>query len=98
MTEEDVSDVLSDVSDISYTSDLDTEPQSIHIDISDGSPLNSDDFIVVQYNVDSILAEGRIDELTRVSQTLNLNVLIINESHLDETIPDNLDRRFIIIK
>ena len=90
MTEEDVSDVLSDVSDISYTSDLDTEPQSIHIDISDGSPLNSDDFIVVQYNVDSILAEGRIDELTRVSQTLNLNVLIINESHLDETIPDNL--------
>ena len=90
MTDNDVSDALSDVSDTSYTSDLDTEPQSIHIDVSDGSPLNSEDFIVVQYNVDSILAEGRIDELTNISRKLNVDVLIINESHLDQTIPDNL--------
>ena len=39
MAEGDVSDLFSDVSDISYTSELDDAPVSVKYDLSNGSPL-----------------------------------------------------------
>ena len=41
------------VSDCSFLSEPDTNPQSINIDISNGSPISADDFIVVHFNIDS---------------------------------------------
>ena len=38
-----------------------------------------------------ILAEGRIDLLSDYCKTLNIDVLIITESKLDQTIPNNLN-------
>ena len=68
-------DFLSDdtLSDDSFTiSELgETSPNSIAIDISNGSPINKDDFLLVHYNINSITAEGRLDELTNVVTTLN---------------------------
>ena len=88
--QEDLSDALSDVSDCSYMSDLESDPQSLMIDLSNGSPININNVTFIHYNVDSILAVGRIDELTLVCQTLNIDCLVISESHLDLTIPQNL--------
>ena len=52
------------VSDCSFLSEPDTNPQSINIDISNGSPIDAEDFIVVHFNIDdSILAEGRNEQL-----------------------------------
>ena len=36
------------------------------------------------------LKSDRIDQLTDVCRTLNINVLILSESKLDQTIPNNL--------
>ena len=80
----------SDVSDTSYTSELDDLPESRVFDFSDGSPLNPLDLIFVHYNIDSILAPGRIDELSDVCQTMSVDCLVISESHLDATIPVTL--------
>ena len=44
----------------------------------------------VHFNVNSILAPDRIDLLTDVCRTLNINVLILSESKLDQNIPNNL--------
>ena len=86
----DQSDALSDVSDTSYMSDLDNYPQSRIIDVSNGSPINENNVTFIHYNVDSILAEGCIDKLTSICQTIGVDCLVIFESHLDETIPQNL--------
>ena len=87
---EDHTDALSDVSDTSYTSDLDDTPQSLMIDLSNGSPLSVNNITFIHFNVDSILAENRIDELTVVCQTLLVDCFVISESHLDDTIPLSL--------
>ena len=77
--------------DVSFTfSEPDDQPQSINIDISEGSPLNSQDFTGAHYNVNSILAAGRLDHLSQISQTLSVDYMIINESKLDENIPTSL--------
>ena len=90
MTDCDWSDLGSDVSDISYLSDLDQECQSYNYDLSNGSPIDVNNFNIVHYNINSITAEGRIDQLSDICKTLNLDVLIITESKLDENIPTNL--------
>ena len=41
-------------------------------------------------NFNSITVEYRLDQLSDVCNTLNLAVLVITESKLDETIPSNL--------
>ena len=84
-------DILDDsVSDSSFLSEPEADPQSINIDISNGSPIDAGDFIVVHFNIDSILAEGRLEQLEVVCQkTRKLDCLLITESKLDETIPIN---------
>ena len=60
MTDSDLSDIGSVVSDISYISDLDEyECQSLNFDLSNGSSIDANNFKVVHYNINSIIAEGR---------------------------------------
>ena len=94
MADDDISDVLSECSDISYFSDydldLEQESQSINFDLSNGSPFDSKNFNVVHFNIDSILAEGRQEQLTKMCRILPISVLVITETKLDQTIPNNL--------
>ena len=70
MADNDISDALSVCSDISYLSDydldLELESQSINFDLSNGNPLDKNTFNVVHYNIDSIMAEGRVEQLTKI--------------------------------
>ena len=92
MEENDVSDVLSECSEISYISDsdLDYDLESVNFDLSNGSPIDAKNFNLVHYNVNSITAEGRLDELSTVCRLMNVDVLILTETKLDDTIPDNM--------
>ena len=91
MTDSDLSDVGSNVSDLSYMSDLDNnETQSHNYDLSNGSPINTNNFNIVHYNINSITAEGRIEQLSNICNILNLDVLILTESKIDQTIPNHL--------
>ena len=85
-----MSDVLSECSEASCTSDFDDECKSYNFDISNGSPIDTENFIIVHYNINSILAMGKLDQLTDYCRILNVDVLIITESKLDQTIPINL--------
>ena len=86
----DLSGVLSDCSEVSFLSDFDDESQSLNIDISNGPPIDVDNFSIVHYNINSILATDRIEQLTDICKTLKIDVLILSESKLDQTIPNNL--------
>ena len=44
----------------------------------------------MHYNINSITADNRLDQLSDICSTLNLAVLVITESKLDENIPSNL--------
>ena len=87
---DDITDVYSDVSDTSYISDFDDQPNSVQYDLSNGSPLDTNNFIVAHFNVNSTLAENLLDELQSVCNTLNNSVLCNTESKLDGTIPSNI--------
>ena len=89
MTESDWSDLFSEVSDVSYQSDLDNTPISFNYDLDNGSPIDRDKFKIVHFNINSLTAEGRLETLTDLCKTLNIHVLILTESKLDETIPNN---------
>ena len=86
----DMSDLLSVCSDTSYISDFDDEFHSLKIDISNGPPIDIENFNIVHYNINSVLAPGRIEELTDVCRILKIDVLILSESKVDQTIPTNL--------
>ena len=86
----DISDLLSECSDTSHISDFEEEFHSLNIDISNGPPIDIDNFIIVHYNINSILATDRIEQLSDICKTLNIDVLILSESKLDQTIPNNL--------
>ena len=90
--EDDVSDLLSECSDISYIfySQLDLDMDSVNFDLSNGSPIDTNNFKIVHYNVNSILAPDRLEQLSNVCQTLKIDVLVITESKLDNTIPTNI--------
>ena len=92
MSDDDVFDFLGEESfhDVSFMSESEDNPNSINVDWSNGSPLNDNDFTVTHYNINSILAEGRLGELAIVCETLKIDVLIITESKLCNTIPNNL--------
>ena len=47
MNDESLSDLSSNISDMSYLSDLYDEPQSLNIDLSNGSTINISDFNMV---------------------------------------------------
>ena len=89
---EDEFDLLGDESfnDISILSNSDEETQSISLDFSNGSPLPSTNFNIVHYNINSILASDRLEELSHVCSVLNVGVLVLTESKLNENIPNNL--------
>ena len=67
-------------------SEPDSNPQSIDVDLRNGSPLNTDDFSIVHYNLNSILTEGRLEELVENVKVVKPDVLVVTESKLDETI------------
>ena len=90
MNDEYLSDISSVVSDLSYISDLEDECESVNYNLSNGSPIDINNFNIVHFNINSITAEGRLDQLSDICTTLNLDVLIITESKLDQTIPSNL--------
>ena len=90
MNDECLSDVCSNISDLSYLSDLEDECQSLNFDLSYGSPININNFNIAHYNINSITAENRLDELSDICKILNLSVLVITESKLDETFPTHL--------
>ena len=75
---------------MSYTSDLEDMPISLSYDLNNGSPFDPEHFIILHFNINSILKEGRLEELHSVCSQLKVAVLVINESKLDSTIPDNL--------
>ena len=85
-----MSDLWSECSDTSNISDFEEEFHSLNIDISNGPPIDINNFIIVHYNINSILAPNRIEELTDVCQTLNIDILILSESKVDQNIPNNL--------
>ena len=62
----------------------------MNIDISNGSPIDTKDLIVVHFNIDSITAEGRLEQLITVCHTLKVDILIITESKLDDSIPNSM--------
>ena len=94
MEENDISDVLSECSEISYISDsdLDYDLESVNFDLSNGSPIDATNFNLVHYNINSVTAEGRLEELSTVCRLMNIDVLILTETKLDDTIPDNMIR------
>ena len=77
--------------DLSFTfSEPDDQPESIKLDISEGSPLNDHDFTGAHFNINSIKAPGRLEELNNISNILKLDYLVINESKIDESFPTSL--------
>ena len=74
----DISDLLSECSDVSYLSDFEDECNSLTIDISNGAPIDTEHFNIVHYNINSILSPDRIEQLTDICQTLKINVLILS--------------------
>ena len=84
------SDVSSNVSDLSYTSDLDFDIQSYNYDLSNGSPVDINNFNIVHFNINSITADDRLEQLSDICSILNLDVLILTESKLDNTIPTSM--------
>ena len=87
--EDDGFDLLSIVSDTSFISDIEDMPQSIALDLDNGSPIDTNKFIIIHYNINSILHEGRLDELQDTCNTMKVSVLVITESKLDENVPMN---------
>ena len=90
MNDDSLSDVCSTISDVSYLSDLDDNCQSVNIDLSYGSPFNLNNFNIVHYNINSITADNRLDQLSEICHTMNISVLVITESKLDQNIPTQL--------
>ena len=78
-------------SDISFCfSEPDNQPKSIQLDLTNGSTLNANSFIAVHWNINSILTEGRLEELSENIGQLKPQIVVLTESKLDNTIPNNL--------
>ena len=88
--ENDVSDAWSMCSDMSYQSLSDFDHYSRNFDLTNGSPINTNNFNVMHFNINSITAPNRIEELSYFCTVLCIDVLICTESKLDATIPCNL--------
>ena len=81
LPEDDIYDVFSDVfsncSDSSYTSDLDNAPNTVQYDLSNGAPFDTTNFSILHFNINSVLKDGRLDELQTLCRTLNIGILIL---------------------
>ena len=62
-----MSDCSSECSDASQLSDLEDECKSLNFDISNGSPIDPENFNVVHYNINSIFASDRLEQLADVN-------------------------------
>ena len=51
--------------------------------------MNTAKFIIIHYNINSILHEGRIEEPFETCSTMKVSVLCITESKLDKTVSMN---------
>ena len=69
---------------------MDTECKSLNFDLSNGSPINNENFNIVHYNINSILAHDKLEQLASVSKLIGIDVLILTESKLDQSIPNNI--------
>ena len=69
MDDIDYSDVCSDISDVSFLSEFENDCQSINFDLSDGSPINMNNFNIAHYNINSVTAFGRLDQLADICAT-----------------------------
>ena len=91
-----IDDFIDDGVDHDYDSDDDffddstTQVKSIKLDLSNGSPIDGNNTIFVHFNINSILSDNKIEQLTDVTSTLKVDCLMITESKLDITIPSNL--------
>ena len=85
-----MSDCSSVCSDCSYQSELNEEHKSFNLNLSNGAPINTTYFNIVQYNINSILANDKLEQLIANCKLLKIDVLIITESKLDYNIPNNL--------
>ena len=90
LADDNISDCSSVCSDCSYQSELDQEHKSINFNLSNGAPIDTTNFNIVHYNINSILAHDKLEQLTAYSKLLNIDILIITESKLDKNIPNNL--------
>ena len=88
MNDDSLSDISREFSDLRYISDLDLECRSVNYNLSNGSPVDINNLNLVHYNINSILADYRLDQLSNICRILCLDVLIITD--LDQTIPTNL--------
>ena len=74
----------------SYQSEINEEHKSINFNLNEGAPIDTNDFNIVHYNINSILAHDKLEQLTANCKLLSIDVLIITESKLDSNIPNNL--------
>ena len=70
--------------------DIDDNPVSVNVDLTNGWPYSHDNFLVLHYNINSITAEGRLEELIDLISNLNVDILVCTESKLCDTIPNNI--------
>ena len=89
MNDDIFSDVSSNCSDLSYQSDID-QCQSVQVDLSNGSPIDVNNFNIVHYNINSITSSDKLECLSHFCNVMQIDVLIITESKLDNTIPSNI--------
>ena len=62
----------------------------MNVNFCNGSPLNDNDFTIVHFNINSITAEGRLEQLTDVCSILKVDCLVITESKLSQEIPSSI--------
>ena len=62
----------------------------MNVNFSNGSPLNDGDFTIVHFNINSITAEGRLEQLTDVCSILKVDCLVLTESKLSQEIPSSI--------
>ena len=70
-------------SDCSFFSNSEMDPQSVNVNFSNGSPLNDGDFTIVHFNINSITAEGRLEQLTDLCSILKVDCLVGGIATLD---------------
>ena len=77
LADDGLSDCSSECSDTNHISDFEDQCKSLNFDLSNGSPIDINNFNIVHYNINSILANGRLEQLTDNCRVLNIGVLII---------------------
>ena len=60
---------------------------SVNLNLKNGSPLGENNFRCLHFNINSIAAEGRLEQLSSFCKTLKVGCLALTESKLDDSIP-----------